>query len=351
LKTGSCQAGAAEWDSALRGHDAEPTLECAVKGKFDRLLRILNLLDREKACKPSVLAEELGVSERSVFRYVGSLRDAGFPVFFDKERGTYAFENAFKLKKARLNVDETLALAMARKMLGTLGDTFERAFVSLEKKVLDVSTPSGGLLPSSALVLACGERSEKVDISKLLKALTKASVWMCYRSLHSREDTKREVEPYYLFFSPDGFWNVRAYCRLRDGWRTFALDRIRGWEVLDRYFVPRIFADEVGRELSQGFGSYLDGNSQKVVVQFTPEIRPHVERRIWHPSQESRELPDGGLEVRFTTTGIQAVKYWLYRWTPHVRVLEPEELKSEMFEELKRQASCLAPSKSRGKGR
>ena len=62
-------------------------MEQTVKGKFDRLLRILNLLDRESACRPAVLAEELGVSERSVFRYVNSLRDAGFPVAYDKGAG------------------------------------------------------------------------------------------------------------------------------------------------------------------------------------------------------------------------------------------------------------------------
>ena len=323
-----------------------------MRGKFDRLLRILNLLDRESACKPSLLAEELRVTERSVFRYVNSLRDAGFPVAYDREKGTYAFENAFKLKKARLNMDETLALAMARRMLGTLGETFERAFDSLEKKVLDVSSPCDGFLPSSALVLACPDKSDKADVSKLLKALTKASVdhslvWISYQSLYSEEDTRRDVEPHYRFFSPDGFWNLRAFCRLRDGWRTFALDKIKSWQVLDRYFVPRLFADEVGKELSQGFGSYLDGDPIKVVVEFSPEIRPYVVRKVWHPSQESRELPDGGVEMRFRTTGLDALKYWLFRWIPHVSVIEPEELRLEMLEALKAQLTRLEKTAGR----
>lgn len=286
------------------------------------------------------------VTERSVFRYVNSLRDAGFPVVFDKERGTYAFANSFKLKKARLNVDETLALAMARRMLSTLGETFERAFDSLEKKVLDVSLPSSEFLPSSALVIGCQEKGEQADISKLIKALAKASVdhslvHIRYQSLYSQEFTNREIEPYYLFFSPDGFWNLRAYCRLRNGWRTFALDKIESWQVVDKYFVPRIFADEVGKELSRGFGSYLDGDSENVVLQFTPEIRPYVERKTWHPSQECRELPDGWLEMRLKTTGIEAVKHWLYRWAPHVRVIEPEELRLEMLKELGMQVTRL----------
>jgi len=39
----------------------------------------------------------------------------------------------------------------------------------------------------------------------------------------------------------------------------------------------------------------------------------------------------------FVTTGIEAVKEWLYRWIPHVRVIEPDELRREMIEDLKKQ--------------
>ena len=117
--------------------------------------------------------------------------------------------------------------------------------------------------------------------------------------------------------------------------------------LVDRYFVPRLFADEVGKELSQGFGSYLDGDPIKVVVEFSPEIRPYVVRKVWHPSQESRELPDGGVEMRIRTTGLDALKYWLLRWIPHVSVIEPEELRLEMLEALKAQLTRLEKTAGR----
>ncbi|MBP8645970.1 MAG: WYL domain-containing protein [Syntrophobacteraceae bacterium] len=315
-------------------------------GKFDRLLRILNLLDQDNSCTLSGLAEELGVTDRSVLRYMKSLNEAGFPIVFDKDRGTYAFTDGFKLKKARLNVDETLALAMAKKLLSTLGQTFDRAFESLETKVLEVAKPRTECLPSSAFVVTGQEKTEGKDISKLLKDLAKAAVEHClvhltYESLYAEEITERDIEPYYLFFSSDGFWNLRAYCRFREGWRTFALDRVRAWQLLERYFVPRIFADEVGKEISQGFGTYLDGEPVKVAVRFSPEIKPYVTRKTWHPSQENKDLANGWVEMRFVTTGIEAVKHWLYRWIPHVRVIEPDELRREMIEDLKKQKDLL----------
>ncbi len=47
------------------------------------------------------------------------------------------------------------------------------------------------------------------------------------------------------------------------------------------------------------------------------------------------------------TRGIEAVKYWLYRWIPHVRVIEPEELRVEMLGELRLQVSELEKVDSR----
>lgn len=79
----------------------------------------------------------------------------------------------------------------------------------------------------------------------------------------------------------------------------------------------------------------------RVVTRFSQEIRPYVERKVWHPSQEARVLADGSLELHFVTTGIETVKYWLYRWIPHVEVLEPDELRREMLNELKIQTAKM----------
>jgi predicted DNA-binding transcriptional regulator YafY len=71
-------------------------------GKFNNMLKILNILDSGKSCTPSSLIEELMVSERTVFRYINSLKEAGFPITFDEEKKTYTFEEGFALKRANL---------------------------------------------------------------------------------------------------------------------------------------------------------------------------------------------------------------------------------------------------------
>jgi predicted DNA-binding transcriptional regulator YafY len=319
-----------------------------MKGKFDRLLKIVNLLDRDKNCTVERLAQELGVTRRSVFRYLASLQDVGFPVYFDEGRRTYRFNEGFKLKKAMLETDEMLALALAKKMLPFLGSRLDQAMHRLESKLLETGQPSTAAkrLTAAPIILSPQEKPTNAHPERLLKDLSLACidhhlVRLKYQSLYSDELTQREVEPYYLFFTPEGFWILRAYCHLRSDWRTFALDRIRAWEVMERPFFPRIRGSELEEDLERGFGDYMDGELVHVVVRFSPEIRPHLERKIWHPSQKNKILPSGSLEICFDTSGIDAVKSWLYRWVPYFQVIQPKFLLEEILYEIKRQERLL----------
>jgi hypothetical protein len=81
------------------------------------------------------------------------------------------------------------------------------------------------------------------------------------------------------------------------------------------------------------------------VVRFSPEIRPHLERKIWHPSQKNKILKDGSLEISLETSGLDAVKSWLYRWIPHFQVIQPEFLHDEILCEIKKQKRLLVKCK------
>jgi predicted DNA-binding transcriptional regulator YafY len=319
-----------------------------MKGKFDRLLKIVNLLDRDKNCSVERLAHELGVTRRSIFRYLASLQEVGFPVYFDEGHRTYRFNEGFKLKKALLDMDEILALALAKRMLPFLGSRLDQAIHRLELKLLDAAQPTATAkrLAAAPIILTPQEKPAAAHPEKLLKDLSLACldhnlVRLTYLSLYADELTHREVEPYYLFFTPEGFWILRAYCRLRADWRTFALDRIREWEVTEKPFIPRLRGPELEEDLGKGFGDYMDGETVQVVVRFTPEIRPHLERKIWHPSQKNKILKDGSLEISLATSGVEALKSWLYRWIPHFKVIQPNFLVHEILSEINKQKRKL----------
>lgn len=236
--------------------------------KFDSLLMILNKLDRREKVGVDSLRKDLGVSERTVFRYLNTIQVSGFPVVFDKEQGGYTFMEGYSLKRPDLSVQETLALGISRKMMAGLGSGWEEPMKRIEEKLSVQKTTfprhiilSGGKLPPEVAVHIGHIHNAIMNFQKLK---------MTYRPLYSDQKTKRKVDPYYLFFE-EGFWYFRGYCHLREEVRTFALDRIIALKILEEHFVPRNIAPE--EELSGAFGTVVDGEPVEIVLRFDAEIR------------------------------------------------------------------------------
>ena len=55
--------------------------------------------------------------------------------------------------------------------------------------------------------------------------------------------TQRVIQPLKLFYKSKD-WYVKAYCRLKQDFRLFKLNRILKWELSEEQFVPMSFPDE-----------------------------------------------------------------------------------------------------------
>jgi predicted DNA-binding transcriptional regulator YafY len=300
-----------------------------VSFKFDSLMIILNKLDHGEKVTVQSLMDDLEVKERSVHRYLSTLVTAGFPIVYDRKHASYRFEEGYTLKKAFFSPEESLAFGIAKRLLRNLGPSLEANLDRIKEKIAIPARDT-----SKYVVITPGPLP--VDIGERLAMLHEAAMnfqrmEILYRALSTGEAISRKVDPYYLFYN-DGFWQLRGFCHLRAGFRTFALDRVVSLKLLDEYFLPREISPEA--ELSGLFGAYVDGEPTEVIVRFDQEIRKYVERNRYHQTQVQRELPDGRLQVTFTANGIEGVRHWLYRWLPHVEVVAPDALRDTVTREL-----------------
>jgi predicted DNA-binding transcriptional regulator YafY len=297
--------------------------------KFDSLMMILNKLDSQEKVTVESLKEDLGVSERTIFRYLKTIEVAGFPIVFDKEKGGYGFMEGYSLKKPDLSMEETLALGISKKMIRGMGTGWEDSMNRIEQKLSIKNTG----VPRHIVLAGRGMPKEVVnyieDIHKAIMGFQKLK--LTYRALHSDQKTKRKVDPYFLFFEED-FWYFRGYCHLREEVRTFALDRILSLKIMEEHFIPRNIAPE--EELSGAFGNIVDGDPVEVVLRFDEDCKPYIQRKKWHESQKERELKDGRLELRFRVNGLEGITPWIYRWLPYVEVVSPRELKATLQDDL-----------------
>ena len=59
-----------------------------------------------------------------------------------------------------------------------------------------------------------------------------------YLSGYKNEQTQRQVEPFALYNNLHESWTLIAYCRLRQDFRLFRLERVLSVKMLDEHFPP-----------------------------------------------------------------------------------------------------------------
>jgi predicted DNA-binding transcriptional regulator YafY len=206
-----------------------------------RLLRLLSLLQGRREWAGTELAERLGVTDRTVRRDVGRLRELGYPV--ESTTGTaggYRLASGEDLPPLLLDDDE--AVAIATSLLGTLGDgeTAGRALAKLTQ-VMPGRLRRRVSAVGESVVAVPDHRGARIDPGVLAVLAAAVRDREIVRFAYRRRDatlTDRRVEPHHVVAS-HGLWYLIAFDTRADDWRTFRVDRIDRPESVRLRFTPR----------------------------------------------------------------------------------------------------------------
>ncbi len=92
--------------------------------------------------------------------------------------------------------------------------------------------------------------------------------------------------------------------------------------------------DDVEADTSH-FGFWFN-EAFKARIRFTPEAATFVSERQWSEGQELKTLPDGGVELTFTSTSRPEVKSWVLSFADAAELLEPADLRQEIHDSLQK---------------
>jgi predicted DNA-binding transcriptional regulator YafY len=202
--------------------------------RAQRLLDLIQLLRRHRrAVAGAALAEELGVSLRTVYRDIEALKAQGAQI--DGEAGVgYVLRPGFMLPPLMFSEDEIEALVLGSRWVS------ERADGLLGKAARNVLAKIGAVLPpdlkdgidASGLLIGPGApiAAGDAELPTIRQAIrSERMLHIAYADEHGSA-TQRTIWPFALAFY-DRVRVVVAWCELRGGYRHFRTDRITTLDV------------------------------------------------------------------------------------------------------------------------
>jgi predicted DNA-binding transcriptional regulator YafY len=316
--------------------------------RTDRLMAIVLLLRSRRKLTAQRLAEIFEVSTRTIYRDIDALCQAKVPVVAESgPDGGYSLLDTYSLPPIMFTLDEAVALFLGGSFVAHCqGTPFQEAIKTALIKIEDILPAAlrGSVRLSAESILFDVVRGTDWAVAREAFATINEAirerkcVRLLYHSLRRDALTERVVSPYGLIYdNQNGAWYLVGYCHLRDAQRMFHLSRIERVSRTDRRFeVPQEF--ELRRLAQRGWAKSL----VESLAQDYPRIRIRVSkqvserlRRDWllrHAERE--ETPDGRVLLTYHDH-LEPALYYPYRFGPDCEVLEPEELRVQVCEQVR----------------
>lgn len=215
----------------------------------DRLFQIMLYLGRGRVVTARYLAEQLRVSDRTIYRDMQDLMTSGVPV--DGEAGVgYRLRRGFQVPPLMFDENELQALVFGVRVAQAYGDAEMAKAADRVLAKIDAVLPERlrGELESKRLVVA---RQLPPGASEVLGGVREAINRRARLALDYRDaagnGTERIVWPLTLAYWGQT-WTLGAWCELREAFRSFRVDRIAGARTL-----ATRFPDEAGKRLADYF--------------------------------------------------------------------------------------------------
>jgi len=193
---------------------------------------------RKSPVRARDLSDALEVSERTIYRDIQDLIASGVPIEGEAGIG-YVLRAGFDLPPLMFKEQEIEALVLGARIVESWADAelAEAATNAIAKIEAVIPDRLRGYMANTALLAPPHHYMEPIrfDLADLRKALrNQLKVHFRYRDFLARE-TVRSVRPLSLaYFGP--VWLLAAWCELRDDFRTFRLDRIDDFQILNERF-------------------------------------------------------------------------------------------------------------------
>lgn len=301
--------------------------------RIDRISAILIQLQSRRVVKAGDIAERFNISLRTVYRDIRTLEEAGIPLIGEAGVG-YSIMDGYRLPPVMFTREEATAFLTAEKFVEKLTDATTNAqYQSAMYKVRAIlkTTEKDALenLDGSIEVMKSSQKrtgNNNDHIQTILDSIINKKV-LCidYFAWHSQEFTQRDVEPVGVVYL-DSYWHLIAFCRLRNDYRDFRIDRIRKLVVTDTTY---------NKSKHPTLKAYIAQTAKEkqlemVVIKVDKEIYNYLDHQKYYSGFVSEKTIGNKIEMTFLTTSIEGFARWFMMFGDRAEIIKPDSLKDRV---------------------
>lgn len=210
--------------------------------RLSRLTAILTQLQTKRLLTAAELAGKFSVSNRTIYRDIKALEQAGVPILTEEGRG-YSLMEGYRIPPVMFTENQANALILAEQLVLKNKDaSFIKDYSAAIEKIKavlrhNVKDKANLLAERTQFDQNLNRERNSNNLSDLQFALTNFYVTRIEYANEANKVSSRLIEPFALLNTKEN-WLLVAWCRLRKEFRYFRLDRIKRLETLSEKFTP-----------------------------------------------------------------------------------------------------------------
>jgi predicted DNA-binding transcriptional regulator YafY len=310
--------------------------------RIDRLTAIIVFLQGRPFVSVEELARRYNISVRTVYRDLAALQEAGVPIGSEPGKG-YFIVKGYHLPPVMFDRNEAASLLAGERLMQQWSHTdLGKSYLSALDKIRAILPPDDKeyfeILDRHIQAYNYGnpnlpQPDDHIFVAMQNAIFKKEVIEICYKSPYKREKTTRQIEPLGLLLMSN-HWYLAAWCRLREDYRMFRLDRFHEFKSTGRK-VP----DPPVHTLKEFHERNLDKDKEltEVTVWFADNMVRYLgDSKYRHGWAWEKEVEDG-LEITFLTAHPEYLARWVLIWGKGAKIVKPDDIQkrvSELVEEL-----------------
>lgn len=314
--------------------------------RLHRLLGIIMLIDSRGTMKAKDLAKILETSERSIYRDIDILCEAGIPIMsIQGPNGGYSFMDNYKINSNTLDSGDAINLFLSSMGIkpGKNTDTAQQLKNTLIKLENSVSKEHREEIITAREKFFIdsdpwwGRRNENKHVDIVKESVLNLKKLKVFYKKYNGEVSIRVIRPYGVVVK-NSEWYVAAFCEVKDDIRIFKCSRIENIEVLEEGFsMPENFdLEEFWAKSKQQFAgqtsSKIEHNAYPVKIKFYEE-KKHLLEGFYVCS--SIKIEDGWI-YDIDMISFETACSVIFSLSDIIEVIEPEQLRKYIIIKAKK---------------